>query len=68
VDFHGVNVANATIIIQEILEKRKSLISQGGFLTTLHDSIPLSLALLSFLPMSCLSFTLVVAALCFFWN
>lgn len=32
VDFHGVGVENAIIIMQEILEKQKLLISQGGFL------------------------------------
>jgi hypothetical protein len=37
VDFHGVNVANATVIIKEILERRKSLISPGGFLATLFS-------------------------------
>ncbi|KAF8801365.1 hypothetical protein BYT27DRAFT_7226924 [Phlegmacium glaucopus] len=33
VDFHGVNVANATIIIQEILEEQRSSISQAKPLT-----------------------------------
>ena len=65
VDFHGVNVINATIIIQEILQKQKSSISQGRFLDNALSWFNPAQPSSPFLSMSCLlSWSLLLLFCC----